>query len=101
MSRTDLRRTTREWTERAKQRKGSPAPPSASEVEELQSLWNERRAFLSQVISSNVRVIWPENDPDWKSWASIAECFETYHEALVDLDNRLSGPMVEIRLGGV
>jgi hypothetical protein len=94
-----LRWVVREWADRAKQQTGQP---SASEAEELKSLWEKRKELgvLSDYIPGNYGLKWKRPDPDWVSWRSIAECFGEYHTALVERDNREAPGMAALRMQG-
>jgi len=78
MNTTELRANVGWWAARAKQESGRP---SASTIETLKLLWNEKEDLLSKSLKSNVDVK-RQADPDWDSWSSIATHFEAYHAAL-------------------
>jgi hypothetical protein len=78
MNTTELRAKVGWWAARAKQESGQP---SASTIETLKLLWNEKRNLLSNNLKSKLDVKW-HVDPDWDSWSSIATHFEAYHAAL-------------------
>lgn len=98
MNRSELRNATKSLAERAKR---APSQPLPADIAEAQELFELRKEHLSDQIASNVRVKFREKAPDWNSWSSIAEFFDAYHAALVDLDNALAIPMAEIRLQGI
>ncbi len=79
-----LRLRVGEWVDRAEQETGQP---SATDIEQLKLLWEQRMSVLVDTIPSNYEIKWKHPDPNWNSWASIAECFEAYHTALADLQS--------------
>jgi hypothetical protein len=83
--------------ERAKQASGQPNHADRAAARKLFDL---REKFLSNEISSNVRVKWRE-EPDWNSWSSIAEFFDAYYAAIVELQNRMAIPLARLRLKGI
>jgi len=97
MNRTELANVTKRLAERAAQASGKP---SDADIAEAKALFDLRKEFLSNEISSNIKVKFHE-EPDWNSWSSIADFFTAYHTALVDLQNRLAIPLAEGRLEGI
>jgi hypothetical protein len=87
-----------EWVDRAEQQTGHP---SATDIEQLKLLWEQRMNVLADTIPSNYEIKWKHPDPDWNSWASIAKCFEEYHTALVDSQGAHAIPTSKSRLGGI
>jgi hypothetical protein len=93
-----LRLRVGEWVDRAEQETGHP---STTDIEQLKLLWEQRTKVLADTIPSNYAIKWKHPDPDWNSWASIAECFEEYHTALADLHGAHAIPMSKSRLSGI
>jgi hypothetical protein len=93
-----LRLRVGEWVDRAEQQTGHP---SATDIEQLKLLWEQRMNVLADTIPSNYEIKSKHPDPDWNSWASIAKCFEEYHTALADLQSAHAIPKSKSRLGGV
>jgi hypothetical protein len=93
-----LRLRVGEWVDRAEQETGQP---SATDIEGLKLLWEQRMNVLADAIPSNYEIKWKHPDPDWTSWASIAKCFEEYHTALADLQGTHAIPMSKTRLGDI
>jgi hypothetical protein len=92
-----------EWAEKAAAKKESEKP-CAADVESLKGIWDSRKTpsilSASQVLPSSRDVVYgPE--PDWNSWPSIAARFKAYYEALVEIDNKSSSALAEMRLRGV
>jgi hypothetical protein len=93
-----LRLRVGEWVDKAEQETGQP---SATDIEALKLLWEQRMNVLADKIPSNYEIKWKHPDPDWNSWASIAKCFEEYHKALADLQSAHAIPTSKSRLGGI
>jgi hypothetical protein len=98
MDRTQLISATALLAERAKKSAGQPRSADSAEARELFEL---REEYLSDQIGSNIKVKFPEKEPDWKSWSAIAVYFDAYHAALVDLERALAIPMAKIRTQGI
>lgn len=96
MNRSELRGATNRVAEKAAKASGSPTP---ADIAEARGLFELRKEFLSNAVASNIKMKFAE-EPDWNSWVLMAEFFNAYHAALVDLDNRLGVPMAKIRLDG-
>ncbi len=97
MNRTELRYTVGQLAERARNGEGAP---SRADIEEARQLFDSRKDFLSQTLGSSVKLIWCD-EPDWSSWKGIANFLDKYHAALVEIDNKSSGPMAGVRLQGI
>lgn len=97
MNLTELRSAVGRFAERAKQ---TPDRPSSADTAEGRELFDLRKKFLSSELSSNVTVKFSE-ELDWNSWSSIAEFFDAYHAAIVELQNRMAIPLAEMRLKGI
>lgn len=97
MNRSELRVATKRVADNAARAAGNPSP---ADIAEARALFELRKEHLSNEVPSNVKVKFAE-EPDWNSSDSVAKFFNAYHAALVDLDNRLAGPMAKIRLTGI
>jgi hypothetical protein len=69
---------------------------------EAHELFNLRKDFLVDALPSSIKLKYrDEPEPDWSTWASVAEFFDAYHTALVEIDNKSSGPWANIRMTGI
>jgi hypothetical protein len=97
MNRTELRLATSELAERAKSARDLPSP---ADIALAHSLFDCRKEFLAATLSSSVELKWCE-EPDWKTWQRIAEFFDKYHAALVEIDNKSADGLGAIRRQGI
>ncbi len=96
MNLTELRTATKRFAERSKQATGKPTAGNLAEAKRLFEL----RSHLSNMVSSNIKVRYAA-EPNWDEWSSIAEFFDAYYAAIVDLQNKMAIPLAEIRLEGI
>jgi hypothetical protein len=97
MNRTELRLATSELAEKAKNASGLPSP---DDIAQAHNLFDRRKEFLADTLSSSVELKWCQ-EPDWQTWQGIAEFFDKYHAALVEIDNKSAGGLAAIRMQGI
>jgi hypothetical protein len=97
MNRSELRLAATELAEKAKSARGLPTP---ADIAQAHNLFNCRKEFLSDTLSSSVELKWCQ-EPNWKTWQIIAGFFDKYHAALVEIDNMSADGLAAIRMQGI
>jgi hypothetical protein len=96
-NRREMRMATRRLAEKARSANGHLAP---SDIAEAHELFEKRENCLVDMLSNGIAVKFCE-EPDWTTWLAIAEFFDAYHAALVEIDNKLATPLAKIRLQAI
>lgn len=97
MNRSEMRMATKRLAEKARKAQGQP---TAGDIDNAHALFEKRQDYLVDRLSSSVKLRYCE-EPDWSTWAAIADFFCAYHAALVETDNKLAIPLAKIRLQGI
>jgi len=96
-NRSEMRTATERLAEKARSADGHPTPHDIAEAHEL---FEKRENCLVDTLSSS-RKLKVCKEPDWTTWLAIAEFFDAYHAALVEIDNQLATPSAKISSQGV
>jgi hypothetical protein len=92
-----MRTATKRLAEKARCANGHPTPGDIAEAHEL---FEKRENCLVDSLSSSIKLKVCE-EPHWTTWLVIAEFFDAYHAALVEIDNNLATPLAKISSQGV
>jgi hypothetical protein len=92
-NRSEMRTATKRLAEKARAANGHPSPADMAEAHEL---FEKRENYLEDTLSSSIKMKSCE-EPDWTTWLAIAEFFDDYRDALVEIDNNPAIPLAKIR----
>jgi hypothetical protein len=96
-NRSEMRTATKRLAEKARSANGHPTPGDIGEAHEL---FEKRENCLVDSLSSSIKVKFCE-EPDWTTWLAIAEFFDAYHAALVEIDSKPATPLAKIASQGL
>ena len=94
---SEMQTAIRQLAEKARSANGHPNPRDIAEAHEL---FEKRGNSLVDMFpgSTNLKVC---KEPDWTTWLAIAEFFDAYHAALVEVDNKLATPLAKTSSQGI
>jgi len=96
-NRSEMQTATRQLAEKARSANGHPTPRDIAEAHELFEKRENSLVYMSPS-STKLKVC---KEPDWTTWLAIAEFFDTYHAALVEVDNKLATPLAKTSSQGI
>jgi hypothetical protein len=96
-NRSEMRTATKRLAEKARSANGHPSPGDMAEAHEL---FEKRENCLGDTLPISIKLKFCE-EPDWTTWLAIAEFFDDYHAALVEIDNNPAISLAKIRSQGI